>query len=98
MMIRDDDDGDDDDCVRCSPSPPTACHSLAEECLTRVLDTSKIPLFCTLRTRKRCEVWQGGSLQCVHHTLNEVVVDRWVGLLLQNMVNPFRLWATDKIL
>lgn len=45
-------------------------------CLTRVLDANKHALYCTLRTRKRCEVYFDGVLQRVHHVLNECVIDR----------------------
>jgi NAD+ kinase len=34
------------------------------------------PVFCTLRSRKRCEVHHGGQLQRVHSVLNECTVDR----------------------
>lgn len=34
------------------------------------------PVFCTLRSRKQCEVHWGGQLQRVHHVLNECLIDR----------------------
>lgn len=47
-------------------------------CLERVLAANTTPLFCTLRTRKRCQVSDGaGGVLAVHHVLNEAVVDRW---------------------
>ncbi|KXZ51462.1 hypothetical protein GPECTOR_12g425 [Gonium pectorale] len=71
------------------PLPPTLCFAMgslgfltpfdasaALATLERVLDTSAEPLFCTLRTRKRCEVVYDGQLEAVHHVLNECVVDR----------------------
>jgi NAD+ kinase len=43
----------------------------------RVLAANRKPLYCTLRTRKRCAVLDGeGRLLRVHHILNECVVDR----------------------
>jgi hypothetical protein len=33
-------------------------------------------LFCTLRTRKRCEMRHEGRLMCVHNVLNEVSGER----------------------
>lgn len=43
----------------------------------RVLAANRKPLYCTLRTRKRCAVLDGdGQLKRVHHILNECVVDR----------------------
>lgn len=43
----------------------------------RVLAANRRPLYCTLRTRKRCAVLDNnGQLKRVHHILNECVVDR----------------------
>lgn len=43
----------------------------------RVLAANRKPLYCTLRTRKRCAVLDAdGKLRRVHHILNECVVDR----------------------
>eukprot|EP00891_Asterochloris_glomerata_P006042 jgi/Astpho2/6042/Aster-03996 len=53
-------------------------------CLQRVLRANEDPVFCTLRTRKRCEVYWEGQLQRVHHVLNECLVDRGAS---PNMVN-----------
>ncbi|KAK9804759.1 hypothetical protein WJX72_003791 [[Myrmecia] bisecta] len=47
-----------------------------QACLLRVLAANDEPVFCTLRTRKRCEVYWDGQLQRVHHVLNECLVDR----------------------
>ncbi|KAG2484825.1 hypothetical protein HYH03_016392 [Edaphochlamys debaryana] len=71
------------------PLPPTLCFAMGSlgfltpfdaahfaPTLERVLDTSSQPLFCTLRTRKRCEVVYDGQLEAVHHVLNECVLDR----------------------
>eukprot|EP00884_Botryococcus_braunii_P019601 jgi/Botrbrau1/6324/Bobra.0339s0032.1 len=44
--------------------------------LTRVLNPQSTAVFCTLRARKRCEVYWGGQLQRVHHVLNECLIDR----------------------
>lgn len=44
--------------------------------LDRVLDANNTPVFCTLRTRKCCEVFQNGERTAVHHVLNECLVDR----------------------
>lgn len=46
-------------------------------CLSRVLNANAAPLYCTLRMRKRCEVFDaaGGSV-CDHQILNDAVVDR----------------------
>ena len=58
--------------------------------LSRVLAANAQPLYCTLRSRKRCEVLApvgdddggggGGGMRvvAVHHVLNEVVIDRCV--------------------
>lgn len=46
-----------------------------KHCLERVLASSKAggqPIYCTLRTRKRCELRNAGQLVCVHNVLNEV--------------------------
>jgi hypothetical protein len=46
-------------------------------CLQRVLAANRQPLYCTLRTRKRCAVLNSaGDLLRVHHILNECVIDR----------------------
>ncbi|GFR45561.1 hypothetical protein Agub_g6955 [Astrephomene gubernaculifera] len=71
------------------PLPPTLCFAMGSlgfltpfdaatfaPTLERVLDTSRTPLHCTLRTRKRCEVVYDGRLEAVHHVLNECVLDR----------------------
>lgn len=43
----------------------------------RVLAANRRPLYCTLRTRKRCAVLDSnGELKRVHHILNECVIDR----------------------
>jgi NAD+ kinase len=47
-----------------------------ENALSRVLGANEAPVFCTLRTRKCCEVFLGGQRQAVHHVLNECLVDR----------------------
>jgi len=44
--------------------------------LERVLGANSAPVFCTLRTRKCCEVFLGGERMAVHHVLNECLVDR----------------------
>jgi NAD+ kinase len=42
-----------------------------------VLAANRKPLFCTLRTRKRCAVLGAdGAVKRVHHILNEAVLDR----------------------
>ncbi|KAK9832689.1 hypothetical protein WJX81_000190 [Elliptochloris bilobata] len=48
----------------------------AASTLERVLAADTAPVFCTLRTRRRCEVVWGGQVQRVHHVLNECLVDR----------------------
>ncbi|GLI59240.1 hypothetical protein VaNZ11_001086 [Volvox africanus] len=71
------------------PLPPVLCFAMGtlgfltpfdaanyEATLERVLDTNSQPLYCTLRTRKRCEVVYDGRLEAVHHVLNECVLDR----------------------
>eukprot|EP00198_Chlamydomonas_reinhardtii_P013159 XP_001702496.1 predicted protein [Chlamydomonas reinhardtii] len=71
------------------PLPPVLCFAMGSlgfltpfdaahfaPTLERVLDTASQPLFCTLRTRKRCEVVHEGQLVEVHHVLNECVLDR----------------------
>lgn len=45
-------------------------------CLARVLNSSASPLYCTLRTRKRCEMVFDGHSVVTHNVLNEVVIDR----------------------
>lgn len=48
-------------------------------CLSRVLGANSRPLYCTLRTRKRCEVFDAaGARTCAHHVLNDAVIDRCV--------------------
>jgi hypothetical protein len=50
---------------------------LCRACLQRVLAANRQPLYCTLRTRKRCAVLNSaGDLLRVHHILNECVIDR----------------------
>lgn len=44
--------------------------------LQRVLSANKEPLFCTLRTRKRCEVFMDNKLVRVHNVFNECTIDR----------------------
>jgi NAD+ kinase len=34
------------------------------------------PIFCTLRSRRACEVYWGGQLQRTHSVLNECLIDR----------------------
>ncbi|GLC37249.1 hypothetical protein PLESTB_001143800 [Pleodorina starrii] len=71
------------------PLPPMLCFAMGtlgfltpfdackfESTLERVLDTDSQPIYCTLRTRKRCEVVYDGRLEAVHHVLNECVLDR----------------------
>jgi NAD+ kinase len=42
-----------------------------------VLAANSEPLYCTLRTRKRCEVFSaGGDKVREHQILNEAVIDR----------------------
>lgn len=66
------------------PLPPVLCFAMGtlgfltpfdaadfEATLERVLDTESQPLYCTLRTRKRCEVVYDGRLEAVHNVLNE---------------------------
>jgi ATP-NAD kinase C-terminal domain len=57
----------------CGHCDPMMCR----QCLERVLAARTEPLFCTLRTRKRCTVL-GANGDClrVHHVLNECVIDR----------------------
>jgi len=48
-----------------------------DRCLTRVLNARhKTPLYCTLRTRLKCEVWVDGKLRRVRRVLNECLIDR----------------------
>jgi NAD+ kinase len=43
-----------------------------------VLAANSSPLFCTLRSRKRCELLDdSGALLKELHVLNECVIDRW---------------------
>jgi NAD+ kinase len=43
----------------------------------RVLAANSQPLYCTLRTRKRCEVFNAaGERVREHQILNEAVIDR----------------------
>ena len=71
-------------CPQDQPLPPVLCFAMGSlgfltpfdaahfaPTLERVLDTASQPLFCTLRTRKRCEVVHEGQLVEVHHVLNE---------------------------
>ena len=45
--------------------------------LTRLLIANQQVVGCTLRTRKRCEVYTaGGRCLSVHHALNECIIDR----------------------
>lgn len=75
--------------VEDTPLPPVISFSMGtlgfltpfdagdfKPCLGRVLAANQDPVFCTLRTRKRCEVFWEGQLQRVHHVLNECLVDR----------------------
>lgn len=73
-----------------TPLPPVMCFAMGtlgfltpfdaaqfRSCLARVLAANRKPLYCTLRTRKRCAVLDSaGQLKRVHHILNECVVDR----------------------
>lgn len=46
-------------------------------CLTQVLEAAEKPVFCTLRTRKQCQLTgPDGSVQATHHVLNECLIDR----------------------
>lgn len=71
------------------PLPPTICFAMGtlgfltpfdareyQSCLTRVINANVEPLYCTLRTRKRCEVKYDGMVLRSHHVLNECVIDR----------------------
>eukprot|EP00878_Enallax_costatus_P016953 GHUV01017796.1.p1 GENE.GHUV01017796.1~~GHUV01017796.1.p1 ORF type:complete len:392 (+),score=79.94 GHUV01017796.1:503-1678(+) len=72
------------------PLPPVMCFAMGSlgfltpfdaaayrACLERVLAANRQPLYCTLRTRKRCVVLDRAGHQLrVHHILNECVVDR----------------------
>jgi NAD+ kinase len=43
-----------------------------------VLAANSLPLYCTLRTRKRCEVYDAAGVKTdEHHVLNDAVIDRW---------------------
>lgn len=44
--------------------------------LARIMAAHKTPLYVTLRTRLRCEVYEGQELKMVTHVLNELAVDR----------------------
>lgn len=52
--------------------------SMARSVLSRLLwpPWEDEPVFCTLRSRKTCEIFFDGQLQRVHHVLNECVIDR----------------------
>lgn len=44
-----------------------------------MLAANRVPLFCTLRSRKRCEVYDAaGRCTAQLHVLNDAVIDRWV--------------------
>lgn len=72
------------------PLPPVICFAMGTlgfltpfdandfpSCLSRVISANTNPLYCTLRTRKRCEVYVPGEHKHrVHHVLNECVIDR----------------------
>lgn len=48
-----------------------------ERHLSGVLKNGEVCMECTLRARKRCEVYSPtGRLQTVHHVLNECIIDR----------------------
>lgn len=74
------------------PLPPVASFALGtlgfltpfdiadfESCLSRVLDANASPVYCTLRTRKRCDVyrWVLGCAQCLDGNCMWI----WQGLL-----------------
>lgn len=52
--------------------------SMARTVLSRLLwpPWEDEPIFCTLRSRKKCEVFFDGNMQRVYHVLNECVIDR----------------------
>ncbi|PRW51101.1 ATP-dependent zinc metalloprotease FTSH chloroplastic isoform A [Chlorella sorokiniana] len=52
--------------------------SMARTVLSRLLwpPWEGEPVFCTLRSRKECQVFWNGQLQRVHHVLNECLIDR----------------------
>eukprot|EP00201_Polytomella_parva_P005413 CAMPEP_0175083146 /NCGR_PEP_ID=MMETSP0052_2-20121109/27182_1 /TAXON_ID=51329 ORGANISM="Polytomella parva, Strain SAG 63-3" /NCGR_SAMPLE_ID=MMETSP0052_2 /ASSEMBLY_ACC=CAM_ASM_000194 /LENGTH=480 /DNA_ID=CAMNT_0016354487 /DNA_START=308 /DNA_END=1747 /DNA_ORIENTATION=- len=55
---------------------PFEAHEYRET-LAVVMSEDTMPLDCTLRTRKRCEVFtEDGHIKAVHHVLNECVLDR----------------------
>lgn len=71
------------------PLPPVASFAMGtlgfltpfdaadfEKCLSRVMDANDDPVYCTLRTRKRCDVYKDGQLLKTHHVLNECLLDR----------------------
>eukprot|EP00879_Flechtneria_rotunda_P020439 GHRR01021504.1.p1 GENE.GHRR01021504.1~~GHRR01021504.1.p1 ORF type:complete len:432 (+),score=133.73 GHRR01021504.1:71-1297(+) len=72
------------------PLPPVMCFAMGtlgfltpfdanhfRNCLTRVLGANQEPVYCTLRTRKRCALLDNGGKQLrVHHILNECTIDR----------------------
>ena len=78
--------------ARDEPLPPVLCFAMGtlgfltpfdcrdyRSCIDRCLDArAETPVYCTLRTRQRCEVVQDGGVvpQRVHHVLNECVIDR----------------------
>eukprot|EP00667_Euglena_gracilis_P005111 EG_transcript_5140 len=57
-----------------------------EDCLTRVLNARhKSPLYCTLRSRLKCEVWVDGKLRRVRRVLNECLIDRGASPFLSKL-------------
>lgn len=70
-------------------SPPSRAILSPRATLSRVIAANSLPLYCTLRTRKLCEVYDaGGTIVAAHHVLNDAVIDRlvhvcvWGGLQL----------------
>ncbi|KAI8469594.1 MAG: ATP-NAD kinase-like domain-containing protein [Monoraphidium minutum] len=86
------------------PLPPVLCFAMGtlgfltpfdandfKACLSRVLAANSAPLYCTLRTRKRCEVYDAAGVKVAeHHVLNDAVIDRGsspVALLMEVYVD-----------
>eukprot|EP00906_Rhabdomonas_costata_P017522 RCo025298 len=58
-----------------------------EHVLTRVLQArAKRPLYCSLRSRLKCEVWLGSRLHTVRRVLNECLIDRGASPFLSKLI------------
>lgn len=68
--------------MRVCKSGVFACEALVS---CRVLHSNDRAVFCTMRTRLRCEIYHGGEQTSVRHVFNECCIDRGASTAFMKM-------------